>query len=296
MKKIQDIYLENIIKEKNIKNIFGDWINNIENVKNEFNNNTNPFNYVKIENFLNQDYIDIVEKNFPMNLDKWHKYSNPIEVKYANDNINSFHKSIKDVFYILSSEELISIFRNITNIDNLEYDPYLHGAGLHAHPKYGRLNLHLDYEKHPILENKERRLNIILFLSKNWKKEWNGDNQLWDRNVEKCITKTYPIYNTAIIFKTNNESWHGMPDKVLCPENVFRKSLAYYYISPLTNKPSTSKYGDDGSGYRTKAAFIKRPNDPNCKKMEKLYKIRPHRRISKEDMEKIWPDWNYITD
>ena len=91
--------------------------------------------------------------------------------------------------------------------------------------------------KNILFGNKERRLNIILFLSKNWK-EWNGDNQLWDSNVEKCITKTYPIYNTAIIFKTNNESWHGMPDKVLCPENVFRKSFAYYYISQLTNKPS----------------------------------------------------------
>ena len=31
-------------------------------------------------------------------------------------------------------------------------------------------------------------------------------------------------------------------------------------------------------------------------KMEKLYKIRPHRRISKEDMEEIWLDWNYTTD
>ncbi len=25
--------------------------------------------------------------------------------------------------------------------------------------------------------------------------------------------------------------------------------------------------------------------------MEKLYKIRPYRRIEKEDMNKIWPDW-----
>ena len=48
-------------------------------------------------------------------------------------------------------------------LSNLEYDKYLHGAGLHKHPKYGRLNIHLDYEKHPI-SGKERRLNIILFI------------------------------------------------------------------------------------------------------------------------------------
>ena len=29
------------------------------------------------------------------------------------------------------------------------------------------------------------------------------------------------------------------------------------------------------------------------KKMEQLYKIRPHKRIEKEDMDKIWPHWNF---
>ena len=26
--------------------------------------------------------------------------------------------------------------------------------------------------------------------------------------------------------------------------------------------------------------------------MEKLYKIRPHRRITENDMKDIWPEWN----
>ena len=212
-------------------------------------------------------------------------------MKYANDNINDFDKSIKDLFYLLSTNKLIKIFSEITGIKELEYDPYVHGAGLHVHPRYGRLNIHLDYEKHVLLKNKQRRFNIILFLSKDWKEEWNGDNQLWDKEMKECKVKTYPKFNSAIIFKTDESTWHGVPEKIMCPEGIYRKSIAYYYISPLVNKSKSEKIGNDGSGYRTKATFIKRPQEKYYEKMEKLYKIRPLRRIEKEDMKEIWPDW-----
>ncbi len=45
--------------------------------------------------------------------------------------------------------------RELTGIENLEDDPTLHGAGLHMHPRNGRLMMHLDYEKHPILVDKK---------------------------------------------------------------------------------------------------------------------------------------------
>ena len=110
--------------------------------------------------------------------------------------------------------------------------------------------------------------------------------------MKKCIVKTYPKFNSAIIFKTDEITWHGLPEKIMCPEGVYRKSLAYYYISPLTSKHSKNKIGNDGSGYRTKATFIKRPKDTHLPQMVKLYKIRPIRRITENDIEDIWPEWN----
>ena len=95
------------------------------------------------------------------------------------------------LFYLLSTDNVTEIFSKISSIENLEYDPYLNGAGLHAHPRYGRLHMHLDYEKHPKLVNKERRLNIILFLTKDWKEEWNGDNQLWNNNMTEWESKLF---------------------------------------------------------------------------------------------------------
>tara|TARA_B100000686_G_C16787658_1_gene976339 strand:- start:456 stop:1340 length:885 start_codon:yes stop_codon:yes gene_type:complete len=288
--KIDFKYLE-IINSRDPNLIFGDWINNINYWSEKFAENKSK--YVIIKNFLNSDIIKKVNDSFPSIDDSWYKYWNPIEVKYANDKINSFPSIIKDVFYFLSSNIIKKKISKICGIPNLEIDEYLHGAGLHAHPRNGRLNIHLDYEKHPIT-NKQRRLNIILYLSKNWKPEWNGHTELYDDNYQNLIAKSPVVFNQAIIFKTNENSWHGLPEKIQCPENVYRKSLAYYYVSDLENSPNKKKQGANKNGYRIKAVFVQKFAEKRDIRIQKLLKIRPNRRITKEDLEKIWADWNEI--
>jgi len=285
--KIDHQYLNNINKTEFKEQIFGPWINDIDNLKQKFLSGQ-PFEHVVIDNFLEASYAEKLYNSFSTNnLDEWHHYLNPIEVKYAYDNISELDDDLQNYFYFLSSSQMIDVFRKLTDINDLTCDEYLHGAGLHCHPKNGRLNIHLDYEKHPY-SGKERRINIIYFLSKDWLEEWNGQNELWDENVTQCVTKTNIKFNRAIIFKTNDISWHGLPDKINCPDNVFRKSLAYYYVSPLnTQKPEDA--------YRKKAKYVKRPTDSYNKNLEELYKIRPYRRISAEDMNTYFPDWK-ITD
>lgn len=281
--KIDVNYLNNKINNLNCLEYFGDWINNIDKLKEQF-INAEPFENIVIDNFLNEDYAKELINYFPNNYDDWYIYENPIEVKYAYDNVEELPLVIKNYFYILSSNQIIEIFRKLTNIENLEYDEYLHGAGLHCHPKFGRLNIHLDYEKHPY-SGKERRINIIFFLNREWKPEWNGSNELWDKNVTECVKKTEIKFNRAIIFKTNDISYHGVPDKIMCPEGIYRKTLAYYYVSPL----NSIKKEDE---YRKKANYVKKPDEPFDPNMEELYKIRANRRILKEDLIEYFPNWN----
>ena len=279
--KIDNNYLEKI-SDKSVLHFFGEWINNIDNLRSNF-LNASPFEHIVIDNFLESSYAEKISELFPCIDDTWHEYKNPIEVKYAFDNINSLDEVIKDYFYYLSTPELTNIIKKITTISDLEYDEYLHGAGLHMHPRNGRLNIHLDYEKHPF-SGKERRLNVILFMSKDWDTNWNGANELWNNNVTKCIAKTDVKFNRAILFKTNDVSWHGLPDKITCPNNIYRKSLAYYYVSPLNSEKLEDQY-------RKKAKFVKGPQDPYNENIEKLYEIRPNRRIANEDMAILMPDW-----
>ena len=285
--KINLLDLKLVENRENKKSLFGVWINNIEDLKTQF-LNADPFEHIIIPNFLNEEYAEELSKKFPEDVEsgKWYKYDNPLEKKYARDDIQNFPVCLKQFFYLLSTGEVTSAFSELSNIENLECDPYLHGAGLHAHPKDGLLHMHLDYEKHPHME-KERRLNMILYMSKDWKEEWNGETQLWDKNMENCIVKSRVKFNTAIIFKTNEKSWHGLPEKICCPEGILRKSIAYYYVSPIITGSKTEKFGNDGSGYRTKATYTKRPQDPFCEKMDKLYKIRPFRLITQQDLDNL---------
>jgi Rps23 Pro-64 3,4-dihydroxylase Tpa1-like proline 4-hydroxylase len=267
-------------------NIFGDWINN-----NELRVESKPYDHIIINNFINDDYYEKIQSSFPKEPNEtWWQYKTPLEVKYTYDNLAEFSPEIKNVFYALSHETIINKLKQLFNIPNLEHDPYCHGAGLHMHPRYGRLNMHLDYEVHPIT-NKQRRLNIIFYLNDEWNETWNGDTQLWNSDMTECVIKSYPKPNTAIIFVTTEQSWHGVPQIIDCPPDVYRKTIAFYYVSDIQNKSNLDKKGAESDGYRKKAVFTKLPTDKYDENMEELYKIRPYRLITQADLDKFFPDW-----
>ena len=276
--KIDEKYLQSIIDTSD--DIFGDWTSRIEDIRSQF-HAAKPFESVVIDNFLQPAYAEKIYQWFPTNYESWYCYENPIEVKYAFDNIDSLHPSIKDYFYHLSSPRVISLFSRLSGIEDLEYDEYLHGAGLHAHPRDGRLQVHLDYEKHPF-SGKERRLNVILFLSKDWKDEWRGHNELWGTDLMTCVRKTPVRFNRAILFKTNDISYHGLSEKIQCPHNVYRKSLAYYYVSPMTERKAH---------HRRKATYFLIASKSYPKNMERLCSIRAERLITKRDVDELFPGW-----
>ena len=143
MSRIDVEYLNSINKEGNLKKFFGSWIENVDTLVEKF-NNAEPSKHIIIDDFLETSYAEKISENYPTDFENWWNYNNPIEVKYANADINGMCKPIKDLFYILSSSELTKTFSKLSNIQDLEHDPYLHGAGLHAHPRYGRLKIHLD--------------------------------------------------------------------------------------------------------------------------------------------------------
>jgi hypothetical protein len=45
------------------------------------------------------------------------------------------------------------------------------------------------------------------------------------------MVKVPPLFNEALIFRTDEISYHGFPDPLRCPEGESRKSLALYYYT-----------------------------------------------------------------
>jgi hypothetical protein len=80
-------------------------------------------------------------------------------------------------------------------------------------------------------------------MSKDWIPEWGGSLGLWSHDEEgnSCgeLVKTVDcIFNRAVIFNTTQNSWHGLPEPITCPEDRTRNSLAAYYVGEANSDAS----------------------------------------------------------
>jgi hypothetical protein len=135
----------------------------------------------------------------------------------------------------LQSDLFLEWLNTLTGIEEpLISDPYLAGGGYHEIKRGGLLKVHADFNKHPKLDL-DRRLNMLIYLNKDWEQSWGGELQLFDDVMSRPVQKILPSFNTAVIFTTTSFTYHGHPDPLNCPEERSRRSLAYYYFS--TGRP-----------------------------------------------------------
>jgi hypothetical protein len=102
----------------------------------------------------------------------------------------------------------------------------------------GHLKVHADFNRHPKTEL-ERRLNVLIYLNRDWKDEYGGAFELWNEDMTRCETKVMPYFNRCVVFSTTSRSFHGHPEPLECPEDRTRKSLALYYYTK--DRPAAEK-------------------------------------------------------
>lgn len=131
----------------------------------------------------------------------------------------------------LNAPAFLRVLSDITGIEGLQPDPELRGGGIHAIGRGGFLKLHTDFNWHRGLAM-YRRLNLLVYLNQDWRDAWKGDIELWSADARERIFALSPRIGHALLFETNDISYHGHPDPLECPEGVFRKSIALYYYTP----------------------------------------------------------------
>ena len=195
--------------------------------------NAKPFPSIVFNNFFNEDFLNLVLKDFPdlSKLEDSQNYNIKNEIKFSNKNYNKFPDTIKSFINFLNSDTFLNFLQNITSIkEKLVADPNLEGGGLHEIKNGGVLKVHTDFNRHPFLDL-DRRINVLIYLNKNWKDSYKGHLELWNKDMTKCVKKILPSFNTMTIFSTTDFSNHGHPDYINCPDNLSRKSIALYYFS-----------------------------------------------------------------
>jgi Rps23 Pro-64 3,4-dihydroxylase Tpa1-like proline 4-hydroxylase len=208
--------------------------------------NKTPFEYYVMDDFISEEYALKLSAQFPEhNSEKWYSYDNPLERKKAIQNWGSFPPETYQFFLELCSEKIVSQLRILTGCDDLIPDIGLHGAGWHMSTRGDHLNVHQDYSIHP-LANMQRKYNIIIYLTPDWNPEWGGNLEFWSHDNENNKAKEKVVsvdckFRRAVLFDTTQNSWHGFPDDITCPEGVYRKSIAMYYLTPVEENAKTHK-------------------------------------------------------
>jgi Rps23 Pro-64 3,4-dihydroxylase Tpa1-like proline 4-hydroxylase len=201
---------------------------------------TVPFKHVVIDNFIKEEYIaKLLEEMDELTIDKSYYHGHYIveNQKFAFN--NCFNKTLQELFQELNSDEFINILENkseITGIirNNLE----LNGAGVHKVFNDGFLCMHKDFEGyhdniHGLLD---RRLNLLLYMNKDWKDEYFGELCFYDKQLNKITKKISPLLNRCVIFYTPGNI-HGHPKPLKLPDNIARQSITtYYYTKNITGK------------------------------------------------------------
>ena len=191
-----------------------------------------PYPSISFKNFFDEQMLNEVLEEFE-DLDKGAtlKYETPNEIKLASKGEQRFGPKTKAFVHYLNSEPFLEFLQVLTGIEEtLIPDPFFEGGGFHQTKAGGFLKIHADFNKHK-LTKLDRRLNILIYLNKDWKDEYGGHFEMWDKEMTRCIKKFAPEFNTLAMFNTTDFTYHGLPNPLTCPPDRSRKSIALYYYS-----------------------------------------------------------------
>ena len=206
-----------------------------------------PFDHIYIDNILPKKFAKICSKSFPiLNNSNWEfKKIDNIEVKRRSTWRSEFDipENIVDVVRIFNSSIILKTIGNLFKIKKILPDPYFMGGGLNISEKGGKLDTHIDGNYNDEI-GLNRRLNSIIYLTENWRKNYGGELGFYNKNGSKLVKIIEPKFNRLILFNTNDYSYHGIPNEINFPKNNPRKSIILYYYTKenRTKKETNIKY------------------------------------------------------
>ncbi len=190
-----------------------------------------PFPHTMIDDFVHRDVLeDVLAEVEAADREGWSDMDDRYQKKSALNSTRQMGPKTRALIQFLNGQEVIMFLEKLTGIEGLVPDPFLAGGGLHQLRQGGFLGVHADFnfQKHMRLD---RRINLLLYLNKDWEEEWGGNIELWDTSMKHCVKRYAPLFNRCVIFNTTDKSFHGNPQPVAAPDGRIRRSIAMYYYT-----------------------------------------------------------------
>lgn len=189
-----------------------------------------PYHHICIDNFLPEAVINKVVEDLKQLPDAESSFSRAQENLKSSYNPERLPEFSKNLFYAFNSRPFIQFLEEMTGIKGLIPDPYYIGAGIHKTLNGGHLDIHADFNLHKPMYV-ERRLNVLIYLNKDWQAEWGGSFEIWDNDMTQKMASFVPTFNRMVCFSTGSDTFHGNPEPVNHPDGEPRQSIALYYYT-----------------------------------------------------------------
>ena len=198
-----------------------------------------PFPHIVMDGLFDEQVLDGIIRDFPRpEATAWARFDNALEKKLGFfHEVSVISDTIRAFLDALNGFEMLLFLERLTGIEGLIPDPYFGGGGLHQIETGGFLKMHVDFNRHPKL-HLDRRLNVLVYLNRDWLPEYGGDLELWDAQTRVREVSIAPLFNRTVVFGTNEVSLHGHPRPLATPPDVTRKSVSLYYYTVGRPDPS----------------------------------------------------------
>ncbi|OKH23782.1 2OG-Fe(II) oxygenase [Hydrococcus rivularis NIES-593] len=168
------------------------------------------------------------------------------ENKYVAAQMNLYNPILEEAIYAFQDLRVVSRLSEITGIKDLIADKYLYAGGISLMDKDCFLNPHID-NSHDKDRSNYRVLNLLYYVTPNWKLEYGGNLELWDNGLKGKPRTIWSKFNRLVVMITTRSSFHSVSP---IRHEGQRCCLSNYYFSPTSI---------DGEEYFHITAFRGRP-------------------------------------
>ncbi|AUW95545.1 2OG-Fe(II) oxygenase [Sulfobacillus thermotolerans] len=187
-----------------------------------------PISTFIIDNLLPEDLAHDIFSAFP-DPNTLVLRSSLKERKYVGVQMNAYHPLVAEALYAFQDLRVVSAIQSITNIPTLLPDKHLYAGGISMMGQGHYLLPHLD-NSHDMNRQNYRVLNLLYYVSKDWKEEYGGNLELWPNGPKQPQRTIFSRFNRLAVMVTHKQSWHSVSE-VKYPG--VRCCVSNYYFSPL---------------------------------------------------------------
>jgi Rps23 Pro-64 3,4-dihydroxylase Tpa1-like proline 4-hydroxylase len=184
-----------------------------------------PTRFTAIDGLLPDEIARKIAAAFPPS-DEMRLMKSFREWKHTSKSLDRFDPLIADITFAFQDPRVIEKVAELTGIRDAVGDPHLYAGGISAMSKGHFLNPHID-NSHDGEQRRYRVLNLLYYISPEWKAENGGDLELWDSLVTRPV-EIPSLFNRLVLMATNDKSFHSVNTVKV---DGTRRCISNYYFS-----------------------------------------------------------------